>query len=297
VRTWLRASAPRPLAIRGDTREEALVFAAAAMSGAASSESETWRARALVVRDLETWRWLIGAHHAEPLILLPAFLEIDRGHVEQAASSLKAHVILPLDASAPIDIEAEVLEPISYARIAGQLQRAGIVEAEAERLARESGGRLAALQRLLGHVVTPDWVVTADLPALLVMLLAGAWDPTSDADREVIRRLGGDPSRVEELCARLSRRPGAPIERETSWGRQGHWKWVAPADAWQALARYLSDSHLASFRDVAIEVLRERDPQYEMPKGERPTRRSMARCSVVRWRCALGWQRRWSDSP
>jgi len=48
-----------------------------------------------------------------------------------------------------------------------QLQRAGVVEADAERLARESGGRLATLQSLLGHVVTPDWVVSADLPGLL----------------------------------------------------------------------------------------------------------------------------------
>lgn len=269
VRRWLSANAPRPFAIRGDTREEALVFAAAAIRGATYVESESWRSRALVVRDLETWRWVIGAHHAEPPILLPAFPEINRGHVEQAASLLKAHAVFPLDASAPIDIEAEVLEPIPTARIAGQLQRAGVMEADAERLARDSGGRLATLQILLGNVETPGWVVSADVPTLLVMLLAGAWDPTTEADREVIRRLGGDPSRLEELCAQLSRRPGAPIERETSWGRQGHWKWIAPAAAWKALARFLNDSHLASFRDVAIEVLGERDPRYEMPKGER----------------------------
>lgn len=269
VRSWLTAPAPRPLAVRGDTREEVLVFVAAAMTSPASTESEQWQSRALVVKDLETWKWLTGSQHAEPPILLPAFQEIDRGHVEHAARSIKAHVLWPLDAGASTDIEAELLEAIPYPQVADQLRRAGIAEVEAERLARESGGRLAALRRLLGHSTMPDWVVPADLPPLLAMLLAGAWDPASEADRKVIGRLGGDPRTVEELCARLSRRADAPIEREVSFGRRGHWRWVAPADAWRALARHLSDSHLTSFRDVAIEVLGERDPRYEMPKGER----------------------------
>lgn len=114
LRAWLRATAPQPLAIRGDTREEALVFAAAAITNAAAPDSEPWRSRALVVRDLETWRWLLGTQHAEPPILLPAFPELDRGHADQAARALKAHVILPLDANAPVGTEAEHLEPISY---------------------------------------------------------------------------------------------------------------------------------------------------------------------------------------
>ena len=269
VRSWLTAPGARPFAVRGDTREEVLVFVAAAIVGESSPEAEQWRSRALIVKDLETWTWLTSSQHAEPPILLPAFPQIDRGHAERAASSIKAHVLLPLDGSAPMDTDAEMIEPIPHPEIADQLKQVGIAEAEADRLARESGGRLPVLQRLFGHVATPDWVVAADLPPLLAMLLAGAWDPASDADREVIRRMGADPRAVEDLCARLLRRPDAPIEREVSWGGRGRWGWVAPADAWRALARHLNDSHLTSFRDMAIDVLGERDPRYEMPKGER----------------------------
>jgi hypothetical protein len=269
VRCWLTAPGARPLAVRGDTREEVLVFVAAAIAGESSAAGEQWRSRALIVKDLETWTWLTESRHAEPPILLPAFPQLDRGYAERAARTIKAHVLLPLDGSAPVESDAEMIEPIPHPTIAAQLKRFGIAEAQADRLARDSGGRLPALQRLFGHVATPDWVVAADLPPLLAMLLVGAWDPTSDADREVIGRMGADPRVVEDLCARLLRRADAPIEREVSWGRRGHWRWVAPADAWRALARHLSDSHLTSFRDVATDVLSERDPRYEMPTGER----------------------------
>ncbi len=269
VRAWLSAPTPRPFSIRGDTREEVLVFAAATISSRASSESEQWLSRALVVKDLETWTWLTQARHAKPPILLPAFPEFDRGHAEYVARSIGAHVILPLDAGAPSDVEAEVLEPIPYPRLADPLKRAGIADAEADKLARESGGKLAVLQRILGHVASPDWVITKDLPPLLAMLLVGAWDPSSDADRAVIGRLGAVPDAVEELCARLSRRPDAPIERQVHWGRRAHWTWIAPLDAWQTLARYLNDSHLTNFRDVAIDVLGEQDPRYGLPKDQR----------------------------
>lgn len=269
LRSWLTLPPSRPFVIRGDTREDALVFAASALA-ASGDLSERLLASAVVVDAIDTWRQL-RAHarsQTHPPILLANVESLDPGEAEETARN-GVLVILPIDASAPFDAEGFHLPAIPHGNIADFLRRTGLSENDATRIARESGGRLTALQRLFRYTVPPEWASSAATADILSLLLVGAWDPSVEGDRLAVERLGANPSSLEALCVELSNTPDAPIIREFSRGRRGQWRWVSPSDAWRALARRLTDSQLKAFSEVAVSTLSEPDPRYSMDRGQR----------------------------
>ncbi len=260
LRGWLERPVGAPLVLRADTQDEALVFAAAAIAGSPSPTADRWRARALVVDSIDAFRWALTAQQTEPLILLPRFDGFEAG---EAAG--KAYVIVPVDASASARTSTGIeLDRIPRPDLAAALISGGIDPQEAETLARESGGKLGVLQRLCGHTMLPEWAESAPRGPLVAMLFAGAWEEKNPADREVIARLGAKPEEVEALCTDLLRRPDAPIVR-----KDAAWAWVAPGDAWRALASELTRTQLEVFEKVTIDVLGAADPSYELPVKER----------------------------
>src|SRR5947209_7655173 len=58
--------------------------------------------------------------------------------------------------------------------------------------------------------------------------------------------------------------PGAPIQQ-----KDGRWKVAERLSAWKALGPRMFDQHLDRFQKVAVEVLRERDPQFELLPDQR----------------------------
>jgi hypothetical protein len=270
LRGWLQEDHPSPLYIQSETREEAIVFAAAAMAHSPSGERERWLARAVVVESREAWRWLTSMTYGAKPVLLPLY-----DGFEPAEAAGKGLVVVPWDASRPLRESRLVaerrieLDPIPWRPLAERLEEMGVREVEAERLARESAGKLGVLQRLCGYAELPGWTAGVDRNALFAMLWVGAWEPGNEADREVLQRLGAGHEGVEALCVELSQRPEQPIRRDTDWRYRGVWRWSSSADAWQALVRGLTDSGLQRFATVAVDVLGELDPQYDLPENER----------------------------
>jgi hypothetical protein len=254
----------RPLLIRGRTRDEALLFAAATLARTPGAEARL--SRALVVETEEAWRWALKVQGAESLTVLPAFDAPDTGQ----AAAAKVHVILPGDRGVPERFGSTLtLEEQPYPPLIKVLQEAGWITPEAERLVRAAGGELAALQRLCGYIdfKPPPWAKDSPRAELFALLLTGAWVPTADGDREVVRRLGGEPAVAEQLCGDLQ--ASGVMTRVVEHLSPGLFRWTSPEDAWGLLARGLTDSHLDRFRDVVMEVLGAPDPAYELLKEER----------------------------
>ncbi|WP_170320013.1 AAA family ATPase [Polyangium spumosum] len=261
--TWLDSNAGPSLLVRGRTREEAALFAAAAI--ARGPKAETWLSRAVVVETEDAFRWALRAQGAESQILLPVFDRPDAGQ----AIAAKARIILPSDSSVPPQKGSTLtLEEQPFAPLAKALEGAGFSEQDAERHIRAAGGDLTSLQYRLGYinVQLPDWARNSPRAELLALLLVGAWVPTQEGDREVVRRLGGDPAVAEQLCADL---PSTVMMRVTERVPQGVYRWTSPETAFKLLTRGLTETHLACFRDVVMVVLGTPDPAYELPKAER----------------------------
>src|ERR1051326_3553859 len=58
--------------------------------------------------------------------------------------------------------------------------------------------------------------------------------------------------------------PDAPVQQ-----KDGRWKVADRLAAWKTLGLRMFDEHLDRFRKVAVEVLRERDPQFDLPSNQR----------------------------
>ena len=68
---------------------------------------------------------------------------------------------------------------------------------------------------------------------------------------------------LETLRAEVLR-PGAPLIQ-----RDEKWRLVARGEAWSALGSRITDKDLDRLKEMAVTVLGERDPQFDLPKEER----------------------------
>lgn len=239
-----------PLRIAAETVDEALVFVAAMLAQAGNPEAESLKARAVIVESPEAFRFCLQAQSKEPLLLLPRF----EGVQPAQAAGHRVHVVVSTASSERLPPGAgRVLDVIPFKPLARALDEAGFEDTE--RLSRESGGRLAKLQRLLGYVELPSWANGSVAADLLALLLAGAWEPSRSRDRDILRQLGANPADAERVCVRLSLGQDPAFEAEEDRSRVKVWRWVAPRDAFRSLARNLTDSDLNKFFEVACEVL------------------------------------------
>ena len=115
------------------------------------------------------------------------------------------------------------------------LVSSGLDEEKASRYAREAGGSLTVLKRLLGRypgTTQPEWSRPPEAPALVPMLLAGSWDETSEGDRSAIERLSGRPYSVRRRGSRaVAEGPGF-----AACARGSRWNLVSRDDSWFLLA-------------------------------------------------------------
>lgn len=146
-------------------------------------------------------------------------------------------VVLPLEGPLPVTtFDVLRLAPAPDRRFAEALVDAGKTEQEASRLASASGGKLSALQRLLGYVELPRWAQGLAALPLSAMLLACAFEPSNAEDGDVLEVLGADANEVELLCERLRIGPDASTLKEQGRSIRPAWRWRSPEDVWRALA-------------------------------------------------------------
>lgn len=264
IRSWL-AAPPAALALRAESREEALAFGAATILSLSLSGEEWYAhlARTVVVDRSDLWFDLI--HGQRPVVLVAAFDDaesipraIERGH----------HVLLPLDLNAMPPRDAVRLPQLGREKLAAALQEIGLRGDDAKRVARESAGRSDVLVRRLNRVAgvaLPPWARPGAGRTLAPFRLAGAWDDYFAADRAVVGRLAHrQPSEVEDVLKSWEHVSDTPIRLD---GKV--WHWCSPEDSWDLLAPYLTETDLAVLRQVSVEVLGAHDPRCGVSPDER----------------------------
>jgi transcriptional regulator with XRE-family HTH domain len=261
VLRWLR-SRPSVHAITAETSEEGAAFFFAALQQLPSNVLTQYLARCLVAATAEAARMIADA--PPPMIIV--LLDPDPGLARQIAK--KGHfVLLVLDGATASPGETRALPRPSRAGIERALVGAGIAEARARTLARDSGRSLAILRRLIPTTPgrLPEWARGAPPPSLLAAMLAGSWDDAAEADRRTMTTLAGraHDSFQRELAPYVG--PfDSPLRRIGTT-----WRMASPRDAWMLLARYLTVADIERFEAVATEVLGAADPRHGMEPDER----------------------------
>ncbi len=274
VRAWLERPASL-LRVRGDTTEEALGFITAVIRSLEEPFRERVLSRSVIVSTPEAWRAVAGGNTPTYVIAASSHLGAER-----AAVSKGHHVAIPFGNDAA-GLESEVtLRYLGRNHLETALRGMGVEEQQCRTIAAESRGRLSALIDLLGGgSVPPSWALPTSAPLMIPLLLAGSWSETSH-DLEAVARLGRISP--DELTARLARWRNEADPPIRLVGRQ--WEWVSRRRAWPYLCRFITAADLQAFRKVAVEVLGEHDPRYEVAPDDR-------------WRAAvIGASRQYSDA-
>lgn len=285
VQRWLRGE-PKVLALQATTTDEVVAFFHATLGMLPASVAKAYRARCLVATSAETARAL--SHAFAPLYILLTEREpglahalVERGH----------YVLLAYDERPISHGDVRVLARPSREGIASALTAAGIAEARAEALARDSARNLAILRRLIPSAPggVPDWAKVRPPQALLAALLAGGWDDstvpdTPDSrgpdlkraklqDRARLAELAGQP--YDDVVKALTDQVGQPSDGVNALVDRplqkigSTWRVASPRDAWMLLAGYLTAADLARFERVAHSVLASPDPRFDLAPDER----------------------------
>ena len=247
---------------------QAVYFTCAYLASLGEENRMDAAGRSLIISDIDAWNTVCDQWQ-NLILIADANLDLsgDTGSraIQKARNAGHAVIISGPRGGRPISSSAPLPMPSSY-QLKEALTNAGYTEQRAHTLAGRCDGNLSSLLRLLqGQPVLPTWADKSDSTELATAVLLGSWTDSSEADRAVVNGLTGKEygewiGKIREI----ERIPDTPINY-----REGNWKFISRYEGWLALGRHFSEEGLDKLRNVAVSVLREKDPRFELPPQER----------------------------
>ena len=256
------------LKLGGHFPEQMVDFIAAYWADLDSDSRAEASGRCLIVSGAEAWNALVSQR--ERLILvadsnLDLCGEFGSRLIQKARRSGHAVIFSGPQGGIPDPTSAPLRAPRSH-QVKGALEKSGYTEERARVLAQKSNGNLGSLLRCLQNLsLMPEWSEGSAAAELTIASLLGEWSEPSDADRSVVETLSGkEYGEWIGLIREISSRPGTPLSH-----RDGSWKFIARYEGWNALGSRVFDDQLDRIQIVAIAVLQEVNPQFELPPEKR----------------------------
>ena len=146
------------------------------------------------------------------------------------------------------------------------LKEAGYTDVRSQRLAEIGDRRISVLRRYLqGLTIAPSYTTWENVELLALISLIGKWDGSNLSDQEILRVIvGKDYGECIAILKTDILRADSPLIKIDE-----KWRFVARGEVWHTLGKYLTDKDLDRFHKIAIKVLGERDPQFDLPKEKR----------------------------
>ncbi|MGD0167879.1 MAG: helix-turn-helix domain-containing protein [Gaiellaceae bacterium] len=253
--------APGVIAIQGAWCNEAIAFVCATIEVMEREVSNAVQPP-LIVSSNEVWDRVV----LQPgrMTLIPLFEDPDiataqdRGH----------HVVLPAGRERVVrGTKIELPRPHRQGA-AEALEAAGVDSDRTYQLAALARRSMPSLIRTLARdprIARPPWARLPDAAQIAPLVLIGAWG-SSEEDTGVVDRVTQNQWPVIERTLLHWRSTDDPPFVQS--GNQ--WHLASPEEAFLVLHDALTPSDVARWREIAIEVLLEPDPQLELPPEDRP---------------------------
>jgi hypothetical protein len=263
--------------IHGQSREESLTFAAAALLTPGASDNteppNELLPPVLVVSSSHQWARFTDA--AAPVGLVPEFTPT--GSDVAAVVRAGHHAILPMGPDEDPSRAAVVIPRIGRDQGRDALLAAGWPFEHADRDAAQARRSLQSLRRDPRLAVSPQferppWAQRPAADAIAPLVLVGGWQaigPSGDpsvGDRQLVADVAGVNYDILERDLHGWAQLGDPPLRRSGRG----WRLSAPLDAWTLLHNVLTRSDLERWSSATLEVLCETDPVLTLPNDERP---------------------------
>lgn len=262
IQEWLNQP-PSALALRAESKSEAIAFFAAALHALPAERKERALSVCLIAEDVSAWRQLAAS--SENLILIPNFEESDAA---TRAVQNNHRVLIPLGKADAKSSSALEIPRLNRANAKQALVNMGISDKRAENFATLARRSFLALRRKLAvnaAVQTPFWAKPSEARNLLSILLVGGLNDAYEKDREAVAKVSQTTyEAVTGNFIRWANESDPPLRRIGNT-----WLIASKEDSWALLAHYLTRQDLEIFENVALEVLGEIDAQFELSPDDR----------------------------
>ncbi len=252
--------------VKANTKEESLAFILASIESQERELRHSLQNVALVVENPETFRQLIESK--SQLILIPKF-RIDDVDIN-AAINKKHKVIIPVSNSFTGRKENLIILPVVKGEVFRKnLETIGINREQADLLAKNSGKDISVLRRSLDFSSKkPSWLETQKTTIFIPFLLLSRFDSSVKGDREIIEKFSRTSfDEYEKNLNEILHNDETPIYNV---GKK--WRLISHSDSWLYLSKFITQEDLNKFYEIAVEVLSETNPKYDL----NPEKRYMA---------------------
>lgn len=221
-----------------------------------SNSASLGNVQCVFVKDLQAWESLIQLRQQHFLVAHPKLDLESQLPLLVGAKSNKHSVVLPVQIVDDNAATTITLQSPTLTSLESTLEEGGFDRQRAFELASMGAMSLVRLKRhILNLNGPPDYTSGQNARVLAQAMLIGRWDGASQSDRDAIETLVGKSygEWIESVQGEILS-PAAPLIQ-----RDDKYKFIARSEAWQYLGKRLLDSDLDLFREIAVNVLGERD--------------------------------------
>lgn len=257
------------LRLKIDTRfpQQMADFVSAYISSLKDDSIKDILGRTLIISDPETWENIIELkeHH----IFIADFDLNDsdsKGIRLLEKAQRKGHAIIfgGMPGGVPNLNRVELYSPKPF-QLQKALENAGYKEERARILAQKSNGNIETFLRCLQNIsLVPEWAESSRASDLVIAELLGSWDENNETDKKVIEELSGkEYGEWIGSMQEVTQSPNSPLTK-----RDNIWKFVSRYEGWYTLGPKIFDGLIERFKKVSQNVLKERDPKFDLPPEE-----------------------------
>jgi hypothetical protein len=243
--------------------EQIVDFVTAEIINLDDKTKEAITSRCLIISDRNTWVKI--TKYYKNLILIANF-DIDKsdsdssGLLQQAKISNNSVIFSSIPGGSS-NLNSVVLAKPTTNQVRESLEKCEYLAERARSIATKCNGNLSILKRLLQDLSwLPEWAQSTDASNLAVSECLGSWQNDNEEDKNEIEKLSGKEYGEWIGSIRLaSMNPNTPLTN-----RDGKWKFISRYEGWFALGSRISDDFLDKFKVMALSVLSEIDPKFDL---------------------------------
>lgn len=254
----------RTLLFACPSRDELIPFVAAYVAQLSDGPEKDGAQRCVIVRTPEAWSHTCSLQVPHILVADFDFTGADAATLLAEARLGNHSVICHVPAGTPDPGTLVELPLPDIHAMAAALHASGFDSERARDLANRAGGRTSLLVSIImGAPLVARVSSLGGTNALAVATLVGNWREDAPADISILNTIANDSDIIDELRTE-SQTPGSPLTHDGAF-----WSLASRYEAWQVFGPRIYDDQLARFETAAVDVLREKDPQFDLPPQER----------------------------
>lgn len=255
------------LRLQAESESDVNDFIAAYLASLDSDTQKVFANRCLFINEENSWMALAQSRASHVLVAGPHLDLVNDLSVLQVEAHKKNHaVIIPICRyfSAANHNIISIRSP-SQSKLESAFTEAGYPPHQARELAAIGANQLSALKRhLAGLSDIPPYATWENARLLAQAGLIGQWNGKHVGDTKTLEvLLGKSYGEWIEIVREETLRPNTPLMQ-----KDDRWKMLARGEAWNALGSRLTDSDLDHLKQVAVFVMGECDPKFDLPKEE-----------------------------